>query len=420
MSSRLKGLALGITIGCAAVFLTGTMVTRNLAVEGTYTYLKLFNEVLSLVRSSYVDEVNTDSLMKGAYEGMLAELDPFSEYLTAQEYAEYSQEAADASKGAHGARRLVDPGLRVARKEGIALVVAVKSGSDADVKGITPGDHLRRIGDKSTREMPLYQIEDALAGAPGTSVAVSVARREEPRKIDTDLARRETAPESVTFEVADLKEGLGVIRIPHFGAGIANEVAAALQRADKQRVRRLLVDLRGNAWGGMEEAARTAGLFVGDTVVARLKSKETVLEEIKSGHGKSSYSGMVAILMSNSTAEAAEMFAAALHDGRGASLLGEASFGVGAVQDYIPLKNGAWLKLSVKKYVSPSGISWHGTGLKPDKIVTVTQENLKPAERLKQQLKQAVDVLRSLAPGTPVAGIHAGSTSVPPGGTGGL
>src|SRR5215475_12188825 len=166
---KLKGFALGLTIGIVAIFLVGMMVTRNLAIEGTYTYLKLFNEVLSLVRNSYVDEVNTDSLMKGAYEGMLAELDPFSEYLTPDEYAEYASAGARRTQGAHAD---ADTGLRVARKEGIALVVSVRKGSDAESKGITPGDHLRRIGDKSTREMTLHQIESSLSGAPGTTVSV--------------------------------------------------------------------------------------------------------------------------------------------------------------------------------------------------------------------------------------------------------
>src|SRR2546422_5693160 len=142
MRIKLKGLVLGLTIGFVAIFLVGMMVTRNLAIEGTYTYMKLFNEVLSLVRNSYVDEVNTDTLMKGAYEGMLAELDPFSEYLTPQEYADYSEKAA-AAKHAQGSHRLSDTGLRVARKEGIALVMAVRPGSDAEAKGITAGDHLR-------------------------------------------------------------------------------------------------------------------------------------------------------------------------------------------------------------------------------------------------------------------------------------
>jgi len=403
MKSKLKGLVLGMTIGFVAIFLVGMMVTRNLAIEGTYSYLRLFNEVLSLVRSSYVDEVNTDTLMKGAYEGMLAELDPFSEYLTAQEYAEYTKQMA-ALKG--GGARPVDAGLRVARKEGVILVVAVKPGSEADTKGITPGDLLRRIGDQSTREMPMYRVDALLSGAAGSAVSVSVARREEPRKIDTDLVRREIPPQPPTFEVTDPKERIGVLKIPQLGPGVANEVASLLDRAEKAHVRRLLVDLRGDAWGSIDEAARTAGAFLGDTVVARLKGKEGTGDELRGGRAKASYSGMVAVLLNGATAEGAELVAAALHDGRSAALMGEPSFGVGARQDYIPLKNGSWLKLSVKKYVSPIGTSWHGTGLKPEKTITVAQENLKPAERLKQQLHQALETLKVMNPAQP-----AGSTS---------
>src|SRR2546425_12943446 len=135
----------------------------------------------------------------------------------------------------------------------------------------------------------------------------------------------------------DPKDGIAVRRIPHFAAGVSAEVAGALDRAEKQHVHRLLVDLRGNAWGSMDEAAKAAGLFVGDAVVARLKSKEAVIEELKGGLKKSAFSGMVAVLINSATAEAAEMFAAALRDGCNAALLGETSFGVGAQQDFIQL-----------------------------------------------------------------------------------
>ena len=401
MRPKLRSLAVGLALGFVAVSLVGMMVSRNMAIEGTYTYLRLFNEVLSLIRSSYVDEVNTDSLMKGAYEGMLSELDPFSEYFTAEEYAEYSKQMA-AAKVSTGARA-ADTGLRVARKDGVILVVAVKPGSDAEAKGITPGDHVRRIADQSTREMPLYKADSLLSGVSGTSVAISVARREEPRKIESDLLRREVPPQPPTLDITDAKDGLAVLRIPQFGPGTANEVAALLDRAESSHVKRLLVDLRGNAWGGVDEAARGAGLFLGDTVVARLKSKEGAGDEVRAGRSKSTYSGMVPVLLNGSTADAAELFAAALHDGRGARLLGEASFGVGAQQECIPLKNGSWLKLSVRKYVSAAGTSWHGSGLKPEKVISVSQENLKPAERLKQQLKAALETLRTLDAAPPAA-----------------
>src|SRR5262245_31525875 len=173
MKRRLRGLALGLGVGFAAVFLAGMVFTRNMALEGTYTYLKLFNEALTLIRSSYVDEVSTDSLMKGAYTGLLSELDPFSEYLSPEEHDQYVAARAAAGSGAPQA----DAGVRVLRREGVLLVVAVRKGSDAEARGITPGDQLRRIGDQSTREMTLLQVQTALEGTPGSSVALTLLRR---------------------------------------------------------------------------------------------------------------------------------------------------------------------------------------------------------------------------------------------------
>src|SRR5262245_19810413 len=214
---KFKGLALGAAIGFLGLTVAGMMVTRNLALDGSYTYLRLFNEVVDLIRRSYVDEVETASLMDGAYDGLLSELDPFSEYLTPQEYAEYvaAREPGNAPRA--------DAGIRPARKEGVVLVVSVKPGSDADSEGITPGDRNRRIGDLFTREMTLQQIESALSGQAGKIVSVSVVRREEPHKIDADLELRDTAMPPSSFDIVDAKEGVAVLRIAHFGPGASNE-----------------------------------------------------------------------------------------------------------------------------------------------------------------------------------------------------
>ncbi len=404
MRTKFKGLMLGMVVGFLAISVMGMMMTRNMAIEGTYSQLKLFNEVLALVRSSYVDEVQTDSLMKGAYQGLLAELDPFSEYLTPAEYESYrkgSQENA-------GKEAPAGPGLRVSRKSGIMMVVSVLPGSDAEAKGITSGDRVRRIGEESTREMNLFEAESLLSGDPGSKVALSLVRREDPHKLDTDLVRQVTPLGPPRLDIVDAKAGVAVLTIPDFGAGVADRVATALAKASKQGVKRLLIDLRGNAWGSFDEAAATVGLFAGDTVVARITGKNGVVSEVRSGRGKAPWHGTLALLIDSGTAEAAELFAAALHDLDDGTLMGENSFGIGAQQDLMPLKNGAWLRLSVRKYVSPSGTAWHGDGLTPSTPLVITQENLKPAERRKLQLDQAVEKLRSLEParadaaGTPV------------------
>jgi len=389
MTRRWRGVVVGLVAGFFGVFLTGSMATRNLALDTTYTNLRLFNEVLSLIQKSYVDEVDTPSLMKGAYEGMLSGLDPFSEYFTPEEYA-----AAQAAAHKPPRKEAADVGLRVARKEGSVLVVAVKPGSDAAARGITPGDHVRRLGPDSAREKHLFELDELMTGAPGSTLAIQVARREEPRKIEADLQRKATPPPAPSLEIRDAAAGTAVLKIPHFENGATQAVAAQLERAQKQKVHRLLLDLRGNAWGKMEEAARCAGLFTGDVVAARLKGKEQVVEELKPGRGRGPYTGAVAVLMNGSTAEAAELFAAALHDGRGAPLMGDTTFGVGATQEFIALNNGGWLKLSTAKYVSPAGTTWHGTGLKPNTPLPVTQESLTPAQRLDKQLDLAMEHLR--------------------------
>ncbi|MGH9870633.1 MAG: S41 family peptidase [Candidatus Polarisedimenticolia bacterium] len=389
MMRRWKGVAMAGTAGVLAIFLAGAVMTRNLALDTTYSSLRLFNEVLSLIQKSYVDEVNSSSLMEGAYEGMLSGLDPFSEYFTAAEYAAAQAAGKKPSPGSSA-----DAGLRLARREGSVLVVSVKPGSDAESRGITAGDLVRRLGGDSARELHLFEVEGRLKGDAGSSVAIQVARREEPRKIETDITRRVNSLPGPALEVVDAAEGIAVLKIMQFEPGASQAIAGLLERAQKQKIRRLLVDLRGNAWGTMDEAARAAGLFVGDTVVSRLKSKTEVVRELR-GRARGVYTGSVALLVNASTAESAELFAAALQDLRGAKVIGENTFGVGAEQEFIALNNGDWLKLSTRKYLSPSGTAWHGTGLKPTDPIPQGQDGER-ASRLQRQLDKALDVLRAV------------------------
>ncbi len=392
MKGGLRRFGFGVLIGFIGILAVGALVSRNLATEGAYNYIRLFNEALARIREAYVEEVHTDSLMKGAYEGMLAELDPSSEYMTSDEYAAYQEMRARRGTGG----RIADVGIRVAKRGELVVVVSVWEGSDAREKGIGPGDLIRRIGDRPVRELGLDEVERSLSGRPGDKVSVGLYRREEPRRFDADLVVREPAAAHPMLSIADAKEGIAVLTVPHFDPGMANELADALARAGRQKVRRLLLDLRGNAWGQVTEAASAAGLFVGDSVVAEVKGRQGGAEPIRAGRARAPFDGVVAVLMNGSTAEAAELFAAALKDGRGATMLGETSFGVGAQQEIIPLENGAYLKLSVRKYTSKSGSAWHGEGIKPDVIVAVNRDGLKPAERSAEQLRRAVDQVRKL------------------------
>ena len=392
MRQKLKGLMYGVVAGFLCTMLVGMVVNRNLALEGTYTYLKLFNEVLSLVRNAYVDEVSTVPLMRGAYDGMLAELDPFSEYLTREDHEAWLAYHARGGANAPGP----DAGLRVARKEGVLQVVAVKPGSAAAAKGITPGDRIRKIGDESSLDMSLFRAQSQLAGKPGGSISISVLRRDEPRKIDDALTFGQTPMPEASFAIADKSAGLGVLTIPHFQTGAADQVERALAKAQRARVGRLLIDLRGNAWGTIQEAVDAAGLLTSGGVIGRLKGRHGEGEELKSTRHSAGYAGTIAVLVDGSTAEAAELFAAALADA-GATLVGEATFGVGAEQEALPLKDGGYLVLSVRKYASPRGTSWHGKGLKPETVVTVSQENMSWADRHKKQLEQAIEHLKGLS-----------------------
>lgn len=388
--TRFRGFALGVLVGFIAISVVGMVVSRNMALDGTYTYLRLFNEALSLIRNSYVEEVDTDELLEGAYKGLVSELDPFSEYLTPREYQEYMQSLVEKPRPRRGA----DVGLELAKKNEVVIVVSVRRGSDAESKDVTAGDRLRRIGDRPVREMTLGEIEKALSPAAGTSVPVEFLRMEEPHKLEVDLVSTEPEPEPIALAVLD--GGIGTLRIPGFGGNAVARIEEALARAEKGGVERLLIDLRGNTSKETESAVEAAGLFVGEGVVARLSGRDGQAAELRSRRGRAPYDGSIALLIDTSTADAAELFAAALREGRDATLMGERSFGVGAEQELIPLKNGAYLKLSVRKYTSQSGSAWHGEGLDPDIAIEVSRKDFTGSKRLEEQMRRAIEEVRTL------------------------
>jgi carboxyl-terminal processing protease len=357
----------------------------------TYGYVKLFNEVLSFVRTSYVEPVPEGDLLRGAYEGLLASLDGESEYLTAKEYADASRRQAEAE---------ADAGISLTRREGVLFVAAVLPGSDAQAKGLRLGDQIRRIGDRSGRELGLSGAQRALRGPAGSSVIVAISRREEPRREEIEVRRLKLSLPAPRLEA--VQDGVAVIRLGAFGAGSARALSGILDRLHRDKVARAVLDLRGNACGDRDEAGRAASLLTGEGVVARLRDREGRETPVLAAGPRSAWRGQALILTDAGTAGAAEMFAAALVDAGAARHAGEATLGRGGEREYLALPNGDVIALTVRKLVSPSGKGWHGTGLSPE--VAIPADGAIPfAERSERQLRKAVEWLRDAEPAAKAA-----------------
>lgn len=367
--------------GCLVTFtLLGGILGRSLALEGTYTFLKLFNEVLYLVRNNYVEPIQDETLMEGAYRGMLENLDPMSEYLTPEAFRRAS---LDQRRGP------ADVGAILSKRRGYTVVVTVTEGSPAQKAGLDTGDMILTIDGKSTMRMGVWEATQALQGKSETTVRMSVLKRMDSRSQDFELVRR--SPLRPPLQASVLEPGVGLLRLGGLESGEGERVRKALNSLRAMGADRLLLDLRSNAGPSLEEAVKTASLFMGEGKVVTLADRRAGSSDFKAGPSGPVWKGPVVVLVGQGTAGPAEVLAAALRDRAGATLVGDRTWGLGTVQKAIPLPAGDGIRISVGKYLSPSGKEWNGAGLSPDVEQSAGSED--SAQDL--QIQKGLEVLKA-------------------------
>jgi len=370
---------LAVSGALVAFVLLGGVLGRTLAVEGTYSFLKLFNEVLFLVRNNYVEQAKDDALMEGAYRGMLEALDPQSEYFTAQE----------AQRVARGERSgTADVGVVLSKRRGYAVIVSAMQGSPAQKAGLESGDLLLVIEGRSTLRMGAWEAAQTLQGKPGTEVRLSVLRSSEPRAEEMKLIRK--LPGKSPLATSLPEPGTGLLRLGGLQEGDLERVRKALGSLKSQGAARLVLDLRSNAGPSVEVAVKIAALLGGEGTVAKVAERKAGTSELKAPPLPAVWSGPMVVLVDAGTAGAGEVLAAALRDRLGVPLVGEKTWGMGTVQKVISLPSGDGIRLSVGKYLSPDGKEWNGTGLSPD----VAQARDESAGSEDLQIRKGIEVLK--------------------------
>lgn len=350
-----------------------------------YRYLSLFAEVLGLVRSNYVDEVDQPELLEGAYKGILAGLDPFSGYLTPEEYQAASR----------AAEQPADVGIGFIKASSALVIVSIAPGSPAEAAGLEIEDQIWYIDGRSVREMGLAQADRALHGQPGSEVLLQVFEMAQQKRTEFRLTR--VVPSAPAFASHVEPGGTGYLAISDPARASREALATALKELETGGATRLLLDLRGATSGELEDALAIAGLFVGDNTVTRTAERQGV-ERVYKGIGPVVWRHPTFVLVNRHTAGSAEIVASALHDGSGARLLGEQTTGYGARQDIIPLPGGDALVLSVARYLSPSGESWYKKGVDVDVAIAADPEQ-KYADREAERLKKAVEIVDEVSAG---------------------
>lgn len=305
--------------------------------DSIYKYITLWDEVLRLIRGSYVEEVDGRGLMAGALDGVTDALDPFSVYVPASEVESYR--AAREIGRRHS-------GMLVLKERGTAYVAAVDRGSPADLAGFEQADIVAGINGRSSREMPLWELVRQLAAPVGSELRLELVRRGE--SIDASLVLAEFDLLPPEFEEV---RGVGVLTIPSFGADTVDQVDAALAGYEGAS---LLIDLRGVAGGSVTDAYAVAGRFAQGELGSLLDREDRELQSFDGGGGL--YSGDIAVLVDRSSQGAAEVLTAVLKKAKGAKLYGEPTFGYAGEVEQIELPNeGGVLELTSAFYTDPEG-----------------------------------------------------------------
>jgi len=401
MSTKTKAAILTASAAVLVFSLAGAISGVHASNDAAYRQMEVYSEVLSRVRSEYVEEPNLPAVTDGALHGLLESLDPNSSYLDAAQYKDYKARRTNA-KGEIGAA--------VSKRFGYASIVAVVPGGPADKAGLQDTDIIESIEGKSTREMSLAEIHSLLIGDPGSNLNLSVvrARQAEPQKVvvTRDVVNIPPVEDKV------LGDNIGEVRVDALTKGKTQEIASKIKALQKSGVKKLILDLRDCAQGEESEGISTANLFLNHGTITYLQGQKFPREAFNADPSKAMTSLPLVVLVNKGTAGAAEIVAAAILENARGDVVGDKTFGDGSVQKLIELPDGGALILSVAKYYSPEGKAIQDAAVTPNVVVADTSDDgpvgdddgsAAPAEAQPKktapdhddQLQKAIEVLKN-------------------------
>jgi carboxyl-terminal processing protease len=362
MTQRFKLFVVTSSSFLVILLLVGSMLGQSASPEDAYRHIAVYTDVLSKIKSEYVEEPDIKSVTLGALNGLLESIDPYASYLSADQYKQYLKQK-DTHKG--------DVGLTLSKKYGHVGVVGAAPGSPAAKAGIGTGDVIEAIKGITTRDMPLAYADLMLRGEPGATVEVTVLRfrKPEPQKITLTRAILKAPPVSSKL----LPEQVGYVQVQSTEAGKTKEVAAALNELEKQGAKRLVLDLRNSSSGLTDEGIALANLFLEKGSITYRQGQRVTRENFQADSSKAMYRHPLVLITNRGTAGGAEIAAAAILDNKRAEVVGERTYGDAAVRKPILLDDGSAVILSVAKYYSPSGKAIQDTGVTPSVPLVETE-----------------------------------------------
>ena len=349
-----------------------------------YEELKIFSDVIQLIEKEYVDDVEPKELIQKAIQGMVQSLDPHSSLLPPEAFEDLQIDTQGKFTGI---------GIHITMKDGFVTVISPIEDTPAYKAGIIAQDRIIKVDGKPVKD--LREAVNMMRGPKGTQVSVTIAREGEKEPIDFELVR-DVIP-IVSVKEVDLKNGYGYIRLSQFSGSTTKELEAALKKMESAKVpmKGLILDLRNNGGGLLNQAIQVSDLFLQEGKILSIEGRNKKNTKVYMATPDTvSRKYPIVVLINGGSASASEIVAGALQDQKRALILGTTSFGKGSVQTVETLRDGSGLKLTIARYYTPNGRSIQAKGIEPD--IVLKHKRIDPKDSQEEGLLKEKDLLNHL------------------------
>jgi len=353
-----------------------------------YEKIDLFSDVLETIKKEYVDEVDQVEVMDSAINGVLQSLDPYSAYMSPKSFRGMQTD----TKGEFGGL-----GIKIGMESGVVKVISPIDDTPASRAGIKSGDYIVKINEEQVQGKSLTEAVELMRGPVDSEIKLTVRRKNVKKALNFNIKRAVIEVKSVKAKIIGEKKKIGYLRLTSFKENSYEQWSKNINKFEKEnKLNGYILDLRNNPGGLLSQAISITDFFLDDGEIVSTKGRrisETRRFFSKKGDGINGKP--LIVIINNGSASASEIVSGALKDHKRAIILGERTYGKGSVQSIIPLKNGGGIRLTISKYYLPSGKSISEIGVLPDIFVEEVGEDFKINSKTDNQLKYAVDLLKS-------------------------
>ena len=382
MTSRTRLLVFFVSAPVIAFAVIGGFLGNVMArSDDTYAHLRVFQDVVSLIMSNYVEQPNLDSVMRGAMRGLAENLDSDSAFLTAPQVRQIEDGEQPGP---------AEVGLELTHQYYLR-VVSARDDSPAAKAGIHAGDFVRIVESRPTRDMSAFEGSRLMHGAPGSKVKLTIIRGSAAEPHVVELTREVISAPDVKGRMQG--DGVGYVRVAAFGKRAAEQVRTQVAALTKTGASKLIIDVRNSATGDLAEGVAVARLFVPSGTLAIRDSRVSGQQKLEAAKGDGSITLPMEVLVDSGTSGPAEIFAAALAGNKRADLVGEHTIGRAGTQELIKLPDASGLWITSSRYLAPAGASIQSKGLEPTVMVDQPDSEFGTPPPPDQILQKAVELL---------------------------